>query len=279
MGVFLECLGKIDELMKLLTIAMCRRVIVFVAVVFVISVSAELKAQSSSNSERPWLKGRLVWFANGGMQVVSKRMNDTLTFRAYGEDAKFTSSQEVSGGLLFDLGGSLRVWRAFSIGASYSRLEATDATGVSGTVPHPMNFGSGRAIPTQSLSLDRVEQAGHVFGAWRLPVLDKLDLSFFGGVSLFNAQLGRVTNVVVSEPGDARGGAINVDQIQRGAYKRNGLGGHVGFDITYMLTESIGVGVLARFANASIRMPASGNSSRSVAVGGIQAGGGIRYRF
>ena len=46
-----------------------------------------------------------------------------------------------------------------------------------------------------------------------------------------------------------------------------------------MLTESIGVGVLARFANASIRIPASGNRSRSVAVGGIQAGGGIRYRF
>jgi len=279
MGMFLECLGKIDALMRLLTIDLYRRVIVSGAAVFVIGASAELAAQSSSDSQRSWLEGRLVWSVNGGMQVVSKRINDTLTFRAYGEDAKLTSSQEVSGGPLFDLGGALRVWRAFSIGASYSRLETTDATGVSGTVPHPMSFGSGRAIPTQTLSLDRVEQASHVFGAWRLPVLDKLDLSLFGGVSLFNAQLGRVTNVVVSEAGDALGGAINVDQIQRGAYKRNGFGGHVGFDITYMLTDSVGVGILARFANASIRMPASGNSSRSVAVGGIQAGGGIRYRF
>ena len=94
MGMFLECLGKIDALMRLLTIDLYRRVIVSGAAVFVIGASAELAAQSSSDSQRSWLEGRLVWSVNGGMQVVSKRINDTLTFRAYGEDAKLTSSIE-----------------------------------------------------------------------------------------------------------------------------------------------------------------------------------------
>lgn len=249
------------------------------AVCAFLTVPGSAHAQTEVASESPRSERRFVVFANGGVQAASRTLNDTFRFRAYGEEAQLASSQDISGGAMFDFGGALRVWRALSIGGSYTRLATTDITEVTGAVPHPMHFNQDRSIAPQSLSLDYVEQAGHVFGAWRLPLSEKMDLSVFGGMSLYNLTSGLVTNVRLSEAGDSPSGNVNVDQVQTGTHKRNGAGGHVGIDVTYMMTTSFGVGVLARLGSGSVKLPAVDGKVRPVAVGGVQIGGGVRVRF
>ena len=225
-----------------------------------------------------WLEGKFGIHFNGGYQGGSHRVTDTFAFRAYGEDARFSSAMESSGGGLFDIGGSLLVWRDLSVGASYTQLTGSSSATVTGNMPHPIEFDSPRTITPQSLSLTHEERAGHIFGAWRVPVqqVEHLDVSIFGGLSLFNVTQGVVTNVTVSEPGGPPFASVTVDQVQTGEYRKNGVGGHVGVDVTYMFSDHVGAGFLARFAGGSVDLP---SGTVSLSVGGMQIGGGVRFRF
>ena len=81
--------------------------------------------------------------------------------------------------------------------------------------------------------------------------------------------------------------AISIDGVTRTTSRNTGMGGNVGVDVTYMLTDMIGVGGLIRYTAASIspdKLAPEGVSEwepkpTSIDVGGLQVGGGLRLRF
>ena len=237
--------------------------------------------REATRSVLSWFEGRFAVHANGGYQGGSDQTVDTFGFRAYGEDARFDASHDISGGGMFDVGASLLVWRELSVGASYTQLDGSNRVTVSGAVPHPIEFNNPRAITPQTLSLTHRERATHIFGAWRVPLqqVEKLDVSVFGGLSLFNVTQGVVTNVTAREAGGPPFVAVTVDQVQTGERWKNGVGGHVGVDVTYMVTDYVGVGFFARFTGGSVDLPSAGVGTVSLNLGGIQTGGGVRFRF
>lgn len=251
----------------------------------VVGVPAIVPAQDQNSSEpeadsgQPWLKGRLTIYVNGAMQISSEKLIDQFEYRAYGEAARFESSHVISDAPMGDVGGSLRLWRELSVGGSYAHIETTDGTTLTGHVPHPLEANNPRVITPQSLSFIHRAQVGHAFGAWRIPVVDKLDVSVFGGASFFNVTQGVVTNVTVAEAGGPPFTAVDVEQVQRGKHRRNGVGGHAGVDVTYLLTTSVGVGLLVRYSNGLVRLPSAGSRTLSLTVGGLELGGGVRFRF
>ena len=273
---------SVEICLRLLTLATC--VVLAAAPVVAQPAQPPQTQEDDDTASEPalaWLTGKFTIHLNGGYQSRSYRMTDTFGFRAYGEDARFTTATETAGGGLLDIGGSLLVWRELSVGGSYTQLTGSSSATVTGTVPHPIEFGNPRAITSQTLSLTHQERAGHVFGAWRVPVrqVEHLDVSIFGGVSLFNVTQGVVTNVTVSEAGGPPFSAVTVGQVQTGEHRKNGVGGHVGVDVTYMFSDYVGAGFLARFAGGSVDLPAVTAGTVSLSVGGLQTGGGLRVRF
>ena len=225
------------------------------------------------------LRGRLAFHVNFGYQLGSEELRQRLELRAYGEDARFLTTHDTLGGPVVDLGGSLHVWQRLSVGASYAQTMGSDTAAVTGTVPHPIRFGSDRTIAAQTLDLTREERSAHIHVAWLIDLpIEKLDVRVMGGPSYFNLTQDVVTGVVVSEAGGPPFESVNVDRIATGGLIRNGWGGHAGVDVSYMFMPAAGVGGFVRFARGTVNLPV-GDTSVSVTVGGVQVGGGARFRF
>ena len=226
-----------------------------------------------------WLAGRFALHVNGASRGADRRMTDSLGFRAYDEDALVQSTHVIGGAGMVDAGGSLRLWRDLSIGASYAQLATSDATTLTGSVPHPIRHGAFRELPMQVLSFPHRQRATHGFVAWRFAVVDRIEASFFAGPSLYNLTQGVVTNVTAREAGGPPFDAVQVDLVQRGEHRRNAVGGNVGMDVTYMATRHFGVGFVVRYTTATVHLPAARTGRLSLRVGGTEVGGGLRFRF
>lgn len=226
------------------------------------------------------LGGRLQILGNGAYQASSEELRQTLTQRAYGEDAVFEAVHDIKGGTMLDVGGSVRVWRELSIGAIYTDLDQAGSATLTGTVPHPILFNTDRAIDPQVVSLTHRERTTHIFAAWRvaIPQVEGLDVSIYGGPSYINLSQGVIHDVGVAEAGGPPFASVNVTQIQVGEQVKNGWGGHVGADVAYMFTPVFGLGGFVRFSGGSLDVQA-GDQTLTVTVGGLQTGGGIRLRF
>ncbi len=99
-----------------------------------------------------FLRGRLTIYANGlTQQSGARQFADQWSYRAYGGDAKVSVSHVVAAAPIADVGGSLRLWRGLMAGGGYSASKTLDTTGVTGSVPHPINQNSPRMIDARSL--------------------------------------------------------------------------------------------------------------------------------
>ena len=227
-----------------------------------------------------WFEGRFTGHANGAAQGRgSLQLRDSFGYRAYGEQARFEAEHVIAPAAMIDAGGTLRVWRDLSVGAGYAALRTTGAATLSGAVPHPIRSGAFRALPPQALSFDHRERVAHVVVAWRMPIIERFDASFFLGPSFYSVTQGVVTNVTVREAGGPPFAEVRVDQVQVGEHTRNAVGGHVGVDVTYMPTRHVGFGLLLRYAAASVKLPSAGEGGVVLRVGGAEVGGGMRIRF
>lgn len=233
-------------------------------------------------SSTPWgpLSGRLSLHINAAFQTSAQQVRETLSSRAYGEDATLRTWQEIDGGAIIDAGGRIRMWRQLEIGATYTQLNGSHPAVVSGSVPHPIQFSQPRAIEPQTVQLIHRERATHVSAAWVLamPFDAPLDVTVFGGPSFFSLRQGLVTHVTVRETGGPPFATVSV-AVDTGEHRRNGVGGHVGADVAFMVTSTIGLGFLVRYAAASVTLPSSISPAVSLKVGGFHAGGGLRLRF
>ena len=246
----------------------------------VLGLSFVLFGSSPALAQWETLQGRFSVHLDGAYQSGSEELRQTLSSRAYGEDAQFQVVHEITDAGHLDAGGDVRLWRQLVVGASYSQLSKSDATVVTGTVPHPILFNADRTIDTHALALSHRERATHIYAAWRVQIGqgDRLDVSIFAGPSYFNVTQSLVTDVGVEEAGGPPFAAVQVTQISAAEHTRNVWGGHVGVDVTYMPATFVGVGGFVRFSGGSVDLPSSSGTA-SLTVGGLQAGGGLRLRF
>ena len=225
-------------------------------------------------------EGRFAVHVDGGYQANSNAFQQTVTQRVYGENARVTAVHAVSKGAFGDVGGFFQVWEQLQVGLTYSHFSKSGKTMVTATVPHPILFGSNRSVSFEARTLPHRERATHIHVSWHLdvPSVEELDVTVYGGPSVFYASQGVVSGVVISEPSGPPFSSVRIDRLIKDEHTRNGFGGHVGVDVTYMWTTYVGLGGFARFAAASIKSPSPGGEF-SMRVGGFQSGGGLRLRF
>ena len=222
--------------------------------------------------------GRLSVHVNGSYQAASTNYETSNHFPSYGEEAMFVTRQEFAGGAHVDVGGMIRLWRGLSVGAGYTDLNRSGSALVTGTVPHPLEFGRDRTAPSQALAMLYRERATHVHFAWRFALRDDLDVVFSVGPTYFNLVHGVVTNVSAREAGDPALADIDL-RVRTARHVLNGAGYNVGLDATFMLTRWLGVGYFARAAAGSIAARPNPFSPDTYHVGGVQTGAGLRLRY
>ncbi|MBP99682.1 MAG: hypothetical protein CL477_03280 [Acidobacteria bacterium] len=223
------------------------------------------------------LTGRIFLHFNGINQAGSEEFRETLPFTIYSEEASFDSVHDIRRGGTIDAGGFIGLWRSLAVGATYTQLSKSDSTRVTGSVPHPLFFDDFRQIAPESLALTHREQATHVHAAWIVPIVDRVELALIGGLSFFHVTQGVIADVDVSET-VAPFTLVNVDAIHTQEQTASAVGGNIGADVLYLLTDQIGAGAFVRYAGASADLPTQGGDV-SIRLGGVQAGAGIRVRL
>ena len=224
------------------------------------------------------LAGRFSLHINGLFQSRSEQFQGTTEFVLYDEDGRFTSDHVVGGDGVIDGGGRIQMWRQLSVGATYTQMNGSEGVTLAGSVPHPFQFDVFRPVGPEPFASKYRERSTHVELAWRFPFPDvpEADITIFGGPSFFNVSRDIPGEIIVTETAPPFSTADI--RIETARESKNGFGGHVGVDATFMLTPQFGLGLVVRFVGGSADISA-GTDTVSVNTGGVQGGGGIRFRF
>jgi len=207
--------------------------------------------------------------ASGGIQVGSPDVNSSTTFDQYGETATLTSAQDVKSGTFFDVSGGYRVWRNLAIGAGFSFVSSKGDAAIDGSIPDPIRFDSPRSVSATASDLAHKETWVAALLTWGVPVTDKVDILISGGPAYVSVKQEIPTGATVAEPGPTLSNIAVADD------SGSALGFVAGADVRYMVTQSVGLGVLMKFSTASVEL----DNGAKVDAGGFQIGGGLRVRF
>ena len=217
---------------------------------------------------------------NGGLQTAASDFSDSVRFghALFGPeegslDARYPGSDDA----LFDVGGSVRVWRNLAVGASVSWLTRETDADVAGQLPHPFWFDRPRSVSGTATGLARTETAVHVQAQWVIPVGRSAAVTLFGGPTWFNAAQDLVADITFEQayPFDA----ATWSGANAGERSASTIGAHAGADVAYYFSERIGIGGMVRFSRGSVELDSPDGDTLKNDVGGVHTSGGLRVRF
>lgn len=226
----------------------------------------------------PPLFGRLFVDVNGGLHASTLTFSDSRTDPFFQETASWTADYAVESGPAFTVNGGVRLWGPLVARVGYSRFAGSNVAAIAGAVPHPFFFDRDRQIAGESRALKQEEQAIHLGALWLVPLRNRLELGVFGGPSLFRVRRDLIEDVRYSDSYPYDSAEFDGSLVE--TVEDNRLGFHVGADVSYFFTRTLGVGTVLRFSRARLDLasPATGRAV-SIDAGGFQAGAGIRLRL
>jgi hypothetical protein len=207
---------------------------------------------------------------NVGAQVGSQTIATSSTFPLYEETATISSSQKISGGTFFDIGGAYRVWgRNLLAGVTFSHTSNDADVALTASIPDPVRFDSPRAVSRTQAGARHKENAVHLDAIWMIPVANKLDVGVFAGPTIFSVKQDTITTATVAEPGPTVTAPLNT-------VSKTTVGFNAGVDVQYMIQKRWGAGLVARYSFGSTSLE---GATEKLKVGGFQIGVGGRVRF
>jgi hypothetical protein len=133
-------------------------------------------------------------------------------------------------------------------------------------VPSRILVASPTVVTIQSPGLSRREIGYLPQIVWSLPFAESFDVTAYGGPSFVRLEQNGMT---ASVDASQNGAVATVNETGRA------VGFNAGVDATHAVSGRVGVGLFARYVVAKVDLPpASG-----VRAGGLQFGGGLRFRF
>src|SRR5439155_14706715 len=146
----------------------------------------------------------------------------------------------------------------------------------SASIPHPLLLNSPRTVSATANEVRRQELGLHVDVGWAV-ASDRVEVIVFGGPSWFRVKQGLVTGMSVVE-GTPAGTIASANPTVVESTKSR-LGGNAGIDASVRLWKALGVGVLVRYSEAKIPFSPAAGTDVTIQAGGLQYGGGLRFRF
>ncbi len=163
------------------------------------------------------------------------------------------------------------------MGLAFSYYQKKGNVAVDARLPHPFHFTRPRTVSGQAPGLKREELGVHLQAMWFVPIGDGVDVALFGGPSYFNVKQTLVKTVTFTEafPYDTATFTGIATEIR----KRGAFGFNAGADLTWLLSDQIGIGGGARFSRGTVKFTSSDGDRLSADVGGAQAVAGLRVRW
>lgn len=230
-------------------------------------------APASQGSTSP-LDGRLTASINFGVQGGSGDFTQRLTPTIYDEAAAIDIGQTYENGPLFDIGGSFLIFGNIGAGLSYSRTAGDGIATVAAQIPDPLFFDRLRGASASADALDHTEGAVHLNVFYRFAATPKIDVSVGVGPTFFSVKQELIDSVTVTE--GASGPTITPNVVEA---SDSPVGVNFSADVTYLVTQTVGAGVLLRYATGSADLTTPGGTNISLDAGGFQFAAGLRVRF
>jgi hypothetical protein len=213
---------------------------------------------------------------NGLYQSTPINFTTDAKMDVYQEAGEVRTGHHIEPGPVYDVTAASRVKGRLGMSYAVSYRKQTEVGEVTANVPHPFYYNQSRPVAGDT-RLKHQDLAFHVAAMWLVPVSDTLQVSVFGGPSVFRVTQDMVSNVEVHESfpfdqAEYAGASVSAEHASR-------LGFNAGADATYFFTRSIGVGGLVRFSQATVNLPLPDGNKTSVKAGGVQTGVGLRLRF
>ncbi len=213
----------------------------------------------------------------GGIQSASHAFTDTVVFPLYDENGQYHARYSTPNASALDATIGMRVARHLVLAFAFWRSTTSLSATVDARVPHPFTYNAFRAATATGMSVGHMENDGHLQVTLLLPLTRRVDLSIFGGPSVFYLRQDLIDSLSFRE-------SYPYDQVAIGGFQterksKAAIGGNAGVDVTVMLWRHIGLGVSGRYAGAPVKLPSAGAGSVSLRLGGAQVSGGLRMRF
>jgi len=231
----------------------------------------------------------------GGTQSASQTFKSTKSVMKYGELAEFETDYSSSNGAILDVSAGIRVgklinsvlkratrpgiWQKLAFSVGVSLFESQDNISGQGTVPNPLFIGRPRTVTFEGASFQHRQLGIHLSIVYVIPLSERIRVSVFGGPTLFRLNQDIVEELQLGpETGAPLFNTVEVQSAVATSVTQAGIGGHFGFDGTYLLTSQFGFTGTFRFAGGSVEL-LDGDSAIPVDVGGPQFSGGLRLFF
>ena len=223
--------------------------------------------------------GRGFVSVGGGGQLGGRQFKDQSSIRKFDELALLETQHTLTGGGLLDVSGGLRLWRSLGASIGFSTVHMTDDIAGTGTVPNPLLYHRPRPVSYAKTGLKRQELAVHLSAVYVVPVSERFIVSILAGPTLFRIHQDVISDVELGPETQAPlFSTVTVNALTTASVGRTGIGGHIGFDGTFLLNEELGASGFVHYAGGAVDLPSS-NTVISINVGGAQVGGGLKLFF
>jgi hypothetical protein len=193
----------------------------------------------------------------------------------------------VKAGRSLDIGGGVIIGSGWLVGLAVSNYSDNQPGEFTLTYQHPQ-FHPTLTATTKTEPLAHVENTVHVQFGYALRPIGRLSVMAFGGPSHFSVRQPLIADAFVDEvfnPVSRTYSAVASHFVVE-TKRASQWGYHVGTDVSYNLTKTVGVGTLTRYSRATVAIDdplqsqlRDRNVTQDFNVGGLQASGGIRVRF
>jgi hypothetical protein len=237
-----------------------------IAMIAVLTLGTAITARAQTPSTTP--ETDTFVSVSGGGAFQSRTFATSATFSLFGDTGTVTANQKVGSGFVFDASGGYRIWRRLSVAVGVSVFRGSGEAEAVAAVPNPLFFGKPtiKAFSTSDFgTLSQTDTALNIQAVWIKPLNDKLDLWLFAGPSIIH-----VSQEVASAT-ETQAATATIKKESANTAKA----GTAGIDLNYKMSDSYSVGGFVRYAGGEVDLP----SAAKLKVGGIQAGGGIRFKF
>lgn len=251
-----------------------RTLLALVALSFVIP-SSRVHAQD----EAVWLDVNIGLAASGADDA-----SFAFAGRLYGEPAAYAAVYpKPSRGGNFDFGAGYMFSPRVGLGVSFGGTAHEDPVGLGATIPHPFFFNaSAVASGATDQALTRSEGGAHIQVMFVPLHGERARVRLFAGPTYFRYQADMVNDLSYRQSATpfSRSNLVTITGFEAVEIDGTGWGLHVGGDVSYFFTRVFGIGGFARFSRGTVSIdePLSETPS-DLTTGGVQLGGGARFRF
>jgi opacity protein-like surface antigen len=233
---------------------------------------ADAQAQMIQWQDRGYLS------VNFGIQPQSREFTEISAPDIHDEAAAISVPHHIGSGAFPDFAVGYRLWENLGVHVGYSYFSKSESPTLSAQIPHPLIGGQPRSATASAGELSHSESAFHTHLLWMIPLSEEIEVAVLVGPTFYNIKQEFVDTVSVQE-GAPPYTTVTISDVHQIEQSDNAVAFTAGLDGTYRLTPKFGIGAFFRYSGASADMPLSGGGTVTVEAGGIQIGGGLRYRF